>query len=69
MVDYRRTLGESGHGYPCYVLKLAKISLVEISRTPSSAAVDGFSGARPSTFFHVHGRQRFFRFTVSLIFN
>ena len=40
MVDHRRTLGKSGHGYPCYVLKLEKIALVAVSRTRSSAAID-----------------------------
>ena len=45
MVDHRRTLGESGRGYLCYILK-------------SPAAVDEFSGVRPSTGFQVHGHQR-----------
>ena len=55
MVDHRRTLGESGRGYPCYVLKPPKITLAVVSGTRSPAAVDGFSGAWPLTFFQVHG--------------
>ena len=54
MVDHRRTLGESGRGYPCYVLKPPKIALIVVSGTPSPAAIDGFSGAWPSTHFQVH---------------
>ena len=60
MVDHRHTLGESGRGYTSYVLKRPKIALVVVSGTRSPAAVDGFSGARPSTVFQVHGRRRFF---------
>ena len=55
MVDHRRTLGESGRSYPCYVLKPPKIALVVVSGTRFSAAVDGFSGARPLTVFQVDG--------------
>ena len=47
MIDHRRTLGESGRGYPSYILKPPKIALVTVSGTRSSAAVDGVSGARP----------------------
>ena len=55
MVDHRHTLGEIGRGYPCYVLKPAKIALVIVSGTRSPAAVDGFSVPRPSMFFQVRG--------------
>ena len=64
LVDHRRTLGESGRGYPCYILKPPKIALVAVSGTRSSAAVNGFSGARLSMGFQVHGRRRVFRCTV-----
>ena len=60
MVEHSHTLGESGRSYSCYVPKLPKIALVVVSGTRSPAAVDGFSGARPSTVFQVHGRRRFF---------
>ena len=60
MVDHRCTLGESGRGSPCYVLKPQKIALVVVSGIRFPAAVDGFSGVRPSMVFQVHGRQRFF---------
>ena len=55
MVDHRRTLGESGCGYRCYVLKLLKIALGDISWTRSPAAVAGFQ---------VYGRRRVFRCTA-----
>ena len=45
MVDHRRTLGESGGSYPCYVLKPSKIALVVVSGTQSPAAINVFSGA------------------------
>ena len=64
MVDHRHTLGESGLGYPCYVLKPKEIALVVVSGTRSPAAVDGFSGAWPLTVFQVHGRRRFFMSTA-----
>ena len=64
MVDHRHSLGESGRGYPCYVLQPPKIALVAVSGTRSSAAVDGFSGAQPSTGCQVHGRRRVFRCTA-----
>ena len=52
MVDHRRTLGESGRGYPCYVLKLPKIALVEYHE---------HGPLLPSTGFQVHGHRRVFR--------
>ena len=55
MVDHRHTLGESGRGYLCYVLKPPKIALISVSVTRSSAAIDGFQ---------VHGRRRVFRCTT-----
>ena len=65
MVDHRRTLGESGCGYPYYVLNPPKIALVWLSWTWSAAAINGFSGTRPpSTSFQVYGLQHFFGCTV-----
>ena len=64
MVDFRHILGESGHGYPCYLLKPPKISLVVVSGIRSPLAINGFSGARPSTAFQVHGHRRFFMCTA-----
>ena len=63
MVDHRRTLGETGRGYPCYVLKPPKIALVVVSGARSPAD-DVFSGARLSTGFQVHSRPRFFMCTA-----
>ena len=65
MVDHRHTIGKCCLSYPCYVLKLPKIALVVVSWTRSPAAVDGFLGTRPSTFFQVHSRRCIFRCTVS----
>ena len=56
MADHRRTLGESGRGYPCYVLKPPKIALVVVSGTQSPAAIDGFRWQQESA---IYGRRRF----------
>ena len=54
MVDHRCTLGESGRGYPCHILKPSKIALVVVSGTQSPAAIDVFL----SVFFQVHRSQK-----------
>ena len=55
MVDHRCTVGESGHGYPCYILKPLKVDLwSSIMNTVSycrrwvfrCTAIGEFSGAR-----------------------
>ena len=64
MVDHRHTLGESGRGYPCYVLKPPKIALVIVSRNTISCCRRQFFRCTASTVYQVHGRRRFFMCTA-----